>query len=258
MTRSLAARPCLVSLASLAACAALSALTACRAEPDRPFCEPGLACAAASPEHCAAGPEASRHGRDVFTDGTCSARDDHACAAASLTCALWGQCHARPASLAAPAGCPAADRDRDFLASRDARCTAGTCVALGDDCEHAGVCALEGRCHAADGVCVANDANRCAASELCRETGACSLSGGRCRATRAADCERSAGCADWSRCAYVDGDCAPCARAPGCRAEGLCGQSGRRCAATLARHCEASQACQSEGRCKPFRGGCVR
>lgn len=229
--------------------------TACTAQPDRPFCEPGVACASASAATCAHGPEAERHGRTTFADGTCVAADDDACDRATLTCALWGQCHAPPPGYR-PAGCTASD-DRDFAASRDPACTAGTCLAIGDDCAAARVCALEGRCTAKDGVCVA-DAASCRKSELCKTIGWCTLVGAQCRPGNLTDCQASDNCRELGQCAFGKGQCSVCSRSPGCRGEGLCYPVANRCAAFIPKHCVDSAACQREGRCRLFQGACVQ
>ncbi|HRE90414.1 MAG TPA: hypothetical protein PK095_14880, partial [Myxococcota bacterium] len=65
-------------------------VAACAEPPDAPFCEPGLPCLVASPEHCAAGLEAHLYGRATFADGTCAATDDNTCASASVTCGHFG------------------------------------------------------------------------------------------------------------------------------------------------------------------------
>ena len=194
----------------------LTLLVACSAEPDRPFCEPGRVCAAASEEHCANGIEAARYGRDTFAEGTCVASDG-GCAASSQTCKLWGQCH--PPTVTGGASC--ADDDRDFLASRDPACNKHTCVAVGDDCKTAEVCALEGRCTAKDGVCVA-DAASCKASELCQKIGWCGLVGTQCRAAGVADCAGASTCKDHGHCAFARGRCEECRRSPECGDQGLC------------------------------------
>ncbi len=231
----------------------LVALLACSAEPDRPFCEPGRVCAAASPEHCANGIEAARYGRDTFADGTCIA-SAAGCAASSQACALWGQCHAP--TIASPTG-SCADDDRDFLASRDPACTQHTCVAVGDDCKAAQVCALEGRCTASNGVCVA-DAASCKASELCKKIGWCSLLGTQCRAASLADCAATITCREHGHCAFARGRCEECRRSAACGDEGLCYAFEGRCIAFTSRHCAASRACKQEGRCNLYAGACVR
>lgn len=237
----------------------LLTLVACAAEADAPWCEPGLPCAAASEAHCAHGLEARLHGRAALAPPparTCVARDDATCAAASITCALWGQCHAPPPDHT-PTACPA-QADRDFAASRDPRCTAGTCVARDDDdCRAARVCHLEGRCAARDGICVAT-VEGCARSELCRELGWCTPSGPHCRAGGPADCAAAAICRDFGKCDFARGQCDACSRSAACRAEGLCHHRAGRCAATIVSHCQGSLACRRDGRCRVLDGACVR
>jgi len=242
-------------------CVALVApllFAACAAEPDRPLCEPGRACATASVATCAHGPEATRHGRAGLVGGTCGPVSDATCRAATLTCALWGQCHAPPPGYPPPAGTCADADDRDFQASRRPECAVGTCVALADDCATAGVCALEGRCAAQSGVCVAADDAACAASERCATLGWCSRVGAVCRPASPADCERSALCGDLGSCAFSAGKCVPCQRSPDCRADGLCQRVGRACRATRAEHCRSAIACTRHGRCRPHQGTCVK
>jgi hypothetical protein len=239
---------------------------ACSAEADRPLCEPGVPCASASEALCAYGREARLHGRAAFADGTCVASDDATCSAASITCGLWGQCHAGQRSAAPPASGCAAKTDRDFQASRDPACSAGTCVATGDDCRQAGICRLEGRCTAKDGVCVP-DAASCSASEFCRSLGWCTLVTGKrqgspagpwCRAGSAADCQRAARCRDHGECTFAGGECVTCLRSPDCRQNGLCGRVGNACRATKPEHCAAAVACKRDGRCRLFQGNCVK
>lgn len=233
----------------------LTLLAACSAEPDRPFCEPGRVCAAASVGHCANGIEAARYGRDTFADGTCVA-SEAGCAASRQACKLWGQCHAPTvAPSAAVAGC--ADDDRDFLASRDPNCNKHTCVAVGEDCKNAEVCQLEGRCTAQGGVCVA-DAVSCKASELCKKIGWCSLVGSQCRAAGGGDCAGTITCREHGHCAFARGRCEECRRAPECGDQGLCYAFEGRCIAFAPRHCAASRACKQEGRCRLLAGACVR
>ena len=231
-------------------------LATCRAEPDRPFCEPGLACATASETACATGPEAVRHGRSTFLHGSCVAFDPAQCEAASLTCAVWGQCHAPPPDYT-PTGACDASSDRDFLASRNPACTLGTCLAQESDCQKARVCALEGRCSARNGVCVADD-RACKASELCLTLGACALVGSECRPGSAADCQRSRACLDYANCALSGGRCVACDRSSDCRERGLCERVGRQCLATADPPCRASAACRKGGLCRAFRGACVK
>jgi hypothetical protein len=237
---------------------------ACAEPPSAPFCEPGVPCPAASPDHCAAGLEAKLHGRSAFADGTCVAKDDAACEASTVTCALFGQCSAP--SSAAPASTPDAcpkNADRDHLASRDPRCTRNTCIARDDDCKDARVCREEGRCLARDGVCVATEAT-CKTASLCRTLGWCTLSdptgSARCRPT-ASDCLRSKRCQDFGDCGLRGERCAPCERSDGCRLEGLCAlvdSPSPACRATDPGHCRASEACKREGRCRQHQGRCER
>lgn len=234
---------------------AMISVASCAASSDPPFCEPGLDCAAATADHCAAGREARLYGRSAFSGGTCVADDDDACAASMVTCRLWGQCHAPPEGHR-PTGC-AAEADRDFVASRDPRCAVGTCVAATDEgCQGARVCLVEGRCRAADGVCVA-DAERCRASELCESIGWCSLMGTRCGAASQDDCAQAEICRRYGKCHQSRGSCTACDRSAGCRDEGLCHQLNGRCAATIAAHCERSTACRRDGRCRLYHGACA-
>ncbi|MCC6623418.1 MAG: hypothetical protein IT385_19315 [Deltaproteobacteria bacterium] len=232
-------------------------------------CPPDRACATASAELCAGGPEAALYGRSAFVDGTCAARDDGACARASLTCRLWGQCSAPTTSVSG--ACPGGDgeRDRDFLASRHLACGAGrTCVAARDeDCRRALACSHEGRCVARAGVCVAASDADCRASAFCADVGWCSLVGrpgeaGRCTAASAEDCRASRACDDWGQCGLAPGGagCTECERSFDCTQEGLCARvlSGDRCLATEARHCQRAAACRTEGRCRPSQGRCVK
>lgn len=235
-------------------------LVACAEPPDAPFCEPGVACPSASPDHCASGLEATLHGRAAFADQTCVARDEATCRASTLTCAHFGQCSYAPtASGRTSSGACPKDSDRDHLASRDPRCTRHTCVAEGDDCKASRVCREEGRCTARDGICVATDTT-CQSADLCQTLGFCTLIGDRCRPT-AADCLRSERCKDFGDCGLRGERCAPCERSDGCRQDGLCALvdgPAPACRATDPSHCRASEACKREGRCRQHQGRCER
>lgn len=89
----------------------------------------------------------------------------------------------------------------------------GECSALtAKDCRRARVaCALEGRCTARDGVCLATKNSDCKASLGCRVDGLCTASGGGCRAESNADCKDTHACG--ARCTASSGVCA--VRAPG-------------------------------------------
>jgi hypothetical protein len=239
------------------ACLALVIFAAlgCEAPPYRPLCEPGIPCISASTEVCAKGPEARLHGRAALVDGTCGPRDEATCQRSEITCRIFGQCAMPTAPRAADC---AAERDRDFLASRDPRCAKGTCIAARDeDCQAATVCDLEGRCAAKDGVCVARSPADCEASDLCRALGACSLVGDRCEAAPA-DCAATDICATFGECGHAKGTCVACERSDACRREGLCERVGTTCRATSDAHCRRAEACAQGQRCRAFQGACTR
>lgn len=254
----------------LALIGGIAALAACSAGPDAAcprsvICEPGASCFAPTcdaPTRCATGDEAALYGRAAAKDGGCVAVSDDACAHAATTCAVWGQCSAPPAGWVAKGACPAAEDDRDWLASRVPGCTGrGTCVALRDaDCAAARVCGLEGRCVARDGVCVATRAEDCRESELCASIGRCTLDerGATCVAGGPPDCAGSRGCAGLGECGVARERCTTCERSDGCRAEGLCDLVEGTCRATSALACRRSVACRTEGRCNASKGVCVR
>lgn len=227
---------------------------ACDPVAPRTVCEPGQPCAGATEASCAEGPSATLYGRAALTQGTCAATSDARCAASTVTCRVFGQCHA-PTSAPSFAGCPASDVD--FFASRNAGCSPGTCVAAGEDCRGARVCTLEGRCVAKDGVCVA-EAAACRASDRCREAGQCVVAGAACRAGSREDCLGSAGCRERGDCGLSDGACVSCAASQDCKNEGLCQRVERSCRATATEHCQASLACRRDGRCRAFQGACVK
>ena len=217
-------------------------------------CEPGQVCAGATEASCATGPSATLYGRATLGGGTCIATSDASCAASSVTCRVFGQCHA-PTVSPRTATCPTSDVD--FFASRNATCSPGTCVATDEDCRQARVCKLEGRCVAKDGVCVA-DAAACRASDRCVEAGRCVAAGVSCQAGSRADCLGSAGCRERGDCGFSEGACMACAASQDCKDEGLCQRVECSCRATASEHCQGSLACRRDGRCRAFQGQCVK
>ncbi len=183
-----------------------SALLGCEAPRSALVCEPGNVCTSAQTTNCVL--ETRLYGRTPDPDGRCSAREDQACRAASVTCVVWGQCSA-PAASDATRRCAWNASDRDLQAARDPACAGlGTCVASADaDCEASRGCALEGRCKAAGGICVGRPED-CKRSELCAALGWCTpTAAGLCRAGGAGDCQAADVCKREGRCKASQGAC---------------------------------------------------
>ena len=242
----------------------LVALPACDKVSPPTFCEVGGACAEASPERCADGPEARDYGRSVFLGRSCVAGEADACRNARLTCARFGQCMVpqRPGSV--PANCTGARIDADHRAANAPRCAGfATCIASSDeDCRASGVCTAEGRCVARDGVCAAANDDDCRNSNHCAALGWCqrveTQEGPRCRAGNDADCHGSHVCRGPGQCAVAGGECVACARSDGCRRDGSCSLDGQACRALSDADCRRSEACRNGGRCRASRGVCVK
>lgn len=245
-----------LALTALALAIALT-LVACT-DATRPICEPGVPCAHASEAACAAGLEATLYGRAAFADGTCVARDDATCRNSALTCAYFGQCAFSPTAPTTTRACQART-DRDFHASRDPACAAGTCVAASDaDCTAAAICLEEGRCTAKNTLCVGT-ATSCKDSTLCQTLGWCAPHpNGQCRPATPADCQASARCDSFGDCGLRGDTCTACNRSDACRTDGLCATVGGICRATETNHCRPSEACKTSGRCRALHGACVR
>jgi hypothetical protein len=212
---------------------------------------------------CQRGREARLYGRSAALEGTCRATDPEACAAAEITCRVWGQCSPAPASFApAPGTCPAGPDDRDWLASTEPACAGrGTCVALSDpECRAARVCAESGRCVAQAGVCVAGADADCSASSGCTVSGACSRdpARGRCGAASPAHCQASERCPAFGECGLGRGRCVACEESEECTRLGLCGIGHDRCVAKSDEACGRSVACRQDGSCRAAGGRCVR
>ena len=205
-----------------------SSLSACEAPRSAPVCEPGNVCTSVQEPRCVL--ETRLYGRTPGPDGRCSAQGDDACRAASVTCAVWGQCRA-PSASDSSRRCAWKDDDRDLQAARDPACAGlGTCVAGADaDCEASRGCALEGRCKAAGGICVGGPED-CKQSALCAALGWCTPTpGGLCRPGGAGDCERADGCGARGACGFANGRCVACAESDGCKRNGLCKASKGAC-----------------------------
>ena len=229
----------------------------CEAPRSAPVCETGNICTSAQEPRCVL--ETRLYGRTSGPDGRCSAREDDACRAASVTCAVWGQCSA-PTASDPTRRCAWTASDRDLQAARDPACAAlGTCVAARDaDCEASRGCSLEGRCRAREGICVGHPED-CKQSELCAALGWCTpTAGGLCRAGGPGDCEAAASCLARGECGFADGRCVACAESDGCRSDGRCERVDTTCRATRSADCQKAEVCKRKGLCKASQGACIR
>ena len=147
------------------------------------------------------------------------------------------------------------------------RCTtrAGKCVVGGNaDCQRANSCnGSAGLCTAKGGVCVAQNDADCRAAHMCKTLGRCHFADGQCVAHDEQACVDSAACGDERLSAGLRScqlnatlqRCVSCEETKGCSEEGRCGLQLRTSMASCVQ-CDQSDLCL-KGYCRLLQGRCV-